>query len=110
MNRMPLNCGHVFEHATTIKRPCQRHRFVAAPLYSTGTLSTLQRGLYEVQGVVRHSETLQPMVLYRALYGQRGLWVRPFDMFLETVQVEGRTVSRFTWIANDATAQAEAAV
>ena len=67
-------------------------------------------GLYEVQGVVRHSETLQPMVLYRALYGQRGLWVRPFDMFLETVQVEGRTVSRFTWIANDATAQAEAAV
>ena len=39
-----------------------------------------------------------------------GLWVRPFDMFLETVQVEGRTVSRFTWIANDATAQAEAAV
>ena len=80
------------------------------PSIQLGLYLHYKGGLYEVQGVVRHSETLQPMVLYRALYGQRGLWVRPFDMFLETVQVEGRTVSRFTWIANDATAQAEAAV
>ena len=80
------------------------------PSIQPGLYRHYKGGLYEVQGVVRHSETLQPMVLYRALYGQRGLWVRPFDMFLETVQVEGRTVSRFTWIANDATAQAEAAV
>jgi hypothetical protein len=50
------------------------------------------------------------MVLYRALYGQRGLWVRPFDMFLEAVQVADRTVSRFTWIADDTTAQTEVAV
>ena len=80
------------------------------PSIHLGLYRHYKGGLYEVQGVVRHSETLQPMVLYRALYGQRGLWVRPFDMFLETVQVEGRTVSRFTWIANDATAQTEAAV
>ena len=37
--------------------------------------------LYEVEGTVRHSETLEPMTLYRALYGERGLWVRPAAMF-----------------------------
>jgi hypothetical protein len=39
--------------------------------------------LYEVIDTVRHSETLEPMTLYRALYGQRGLWVRPAAMFNE---------------------------
>jgi len=80
------------------------------PSIQFGVYRHYKGGLYEVQGVVRHSETLQPMVLYRALYGQRGLWVRPFDMFLETVQVADRTVSRFTWIADDTTAQTEVAV
>ena len=45
--------------------------------------------LYEVVGTVRHSETLEPMTLYRALYGQHGLWVRPAAMFNEAVDVEG---------------------
>ena len=80
------------------------------PFIQLGLYRHYKGGLYEVQGVVRHSETLQPMVLYQALYGQRGFWVRPFDMFLESVQVAGRTVSRFTRIADDTTAQAEAAV
>ena len=80
------------------------------PTIQLGLYRHYKGGLYEVQGVVRHSETLQPMVLYRARYGQRGLWVRPFDMFLETVQVAGRTVSRFTWIADDTTVRTEAAV
>ena len=51
--------------------------------------------LYEVIDTVRHSETLEPMTLYRALYGQRGLWVRPAAMFLEDVNVDGQTRSRF---------------
>ena len=80
------------------------------PSIELGLYRHYKGGLYEVHGVVRHSETLQPMVLYRALYGQRGLWVRPFEMFLETVQVAGRAVSRFTRIEDDATTQAEAAV
>ena len=46
-------------------------------------------GLYEVVGTVRHSETLEPMTLYRALYGEQGLWVRPAAMFNETVEVAG---------------------
>jgi hypothetical protein len=53
-------------------------------------------GEYEVLGVVRHSETLEPLVLYRPLYNTSGMWVRPFAMFLETVQVEGQPVRRFT--------------
>lgn len=80
------------------------------PSIQRGLYRHYKGGLYEVQGVVRHSETLEPMVLYRALYGQRGLWVRPFDMFLETVHVAGQTVSRFTWVADGTTAQTEAAV
>ena len=50
---------------------------------------------YEVLGTVRHSETLEPMTLYRALYGEHGLWVRPAAMFLETVVIEGITQARF---------------
>ena len=51
--------------------------------------------LYEVLGIARHSETLDELVVYRALYGDFGLWVRPKAMFLETVNVEGRPVPRF---------------
>ncbi len=53
---------------------------------------------YEVYGVVTHSETVEPMVLYRALYGERGLWVRPFEMFRETVSINGEDVLRFTLV------------
>ena len=53
---------------------------------------------YEVIGVARHSETEESFVVYRALYGERGLWVRPAAMFLDTVTVtvDGRSVLRFT--------------
>lgn len=51
--------------------------------------------LYEVVGVARHSETLEPVVVYRALYGTGGLWVRPASMFLETVEVGGIRRPRF---------------
>lgn len=54
---------------------------------------------YQVLGLVRHSETLEPLVLYQALYGERGLWVRPLAMFQETVVVDGQTRPRFLRIA-----------
>ena len=50
---------------------------------------------YEVLGVARHSETEEECVVYRALYGDFGLWIRPKAMFLEIVQVDGQTVPRF---------------
>ena len=50
---------------------------------------------YEVLGVARHSETEEEYVVYRALYGERGLWIRPTAMFEELVVIEGRHVPRF---------------
>lgn len=50
-------------------------------------------------GVVRHSETLEPLVLYRPLYNDSGLWVRPHAMFFEEIEVDGRRLPRFTRLA-----------
>jgi hypothetical protein len=50
---------------------------------------------YEVLGVARHSETEEELVVYRCLYGDDSLWVRPLAMFTEKVHVEGRPVPRF---------------
>ena len=52
-------------------------------------------GLYRVEGIARHSETLEEMVVYRALYGEGGLWVRPAAMWNETVTHEGVLQPRF---------------
>ncbi|MBL9187165.1 MAG: DUF1653 domain-containing protein [Opitutaceae bacterium] len=54
---------------------------------------------YRVTGLARHSETLEPLVVYQALYGEHGLWVRPAAMFGETVEVAGRCVPRFAYLA-----------
>ncbi len=53
---------------------------------------------YRVLGVARHSETLEPLVVYQALYGERGLWVRPAAMWTEQVEREGKTMPRFTYV------------
>ena len=53
---------------------------------------------YEVIGIAKHSETLEEMVVYRALYGEGGIWVRPRNMWNETVVHNGETVKRFTKI------------
>ncbi len=60
--------------------------------------------IYEVIGIVHHSETLEEMVLYKALYestfGKDALWVRPKEMFLENVEINGEEVSRFEYIGD----------
>lgn len=56
---------------------------------------------YEVVAVARHSETLDLVVVYKALYGDGGLWVRPYAMFCEDVVVDGRPVRRFAPIEPD---------
>ncbi|MGE4440315.1 MAG: DUF1653 domain-containing protein [Desulfomicrobium sp.] len=53
-------------------------------------------GEYEVLGVARHSEGLEDMVVYRPLYNDTGLWVRPLSMFMETVERNGKTQPRFS--------------
>jgi len=64
-----------------------------------GVYRHFKGNLYELVGIANHSETLEEMVVYRALYGDGGLWVRPASMWCENVEHEGRTVSRFTYIA-----------
>jgi len=53
---------------------------------------------YEVIGVAKHSETEEELVVYHALYGERGLWVRPMKMFCENVIVDGKEVPRFKFV------------
>ena len=53
---------------------------------------------YELIGIANHSETLEKMVVYRALYGEGALWVRPLSMWSESVEVNGKSVLRFTYI------------
>lgn len=50
---------------------------------------------YLVLHLAKHSETLEELVVYQALYGERGIWVRPLDMFLEQVEVNGQRMNRF---------------
>ena len=57
--------------------------------------------LYQVLGTVRHSESLEPLTLYKALYGDQGLWVRPAAMFNETVDIKGVNQPRFTWLGEE---------
>ena len=56
---------------------------------------------YEVLYLAKHSETLEPMVVYRALYGERGIWVRPASMWSETVERDGKTYTRFTKVDDE---------
>lgn len=70
------------------------------PTIALGRYRHVKGGEYEVLGVVRHSETLEPLVLYRPLRDAEtiGLWVRPYAMFLEVIEFEGRRQTRFTRI------------
>lgn len=54
--------------------------------------------MYEIFMMARHSETEEWMVVYKALYGDEGMWVRPFDMFVEKVKVDGVMVDRFKYL------------
>jgi len=57
--------------------------------------------MYQVLGTVRHSESLEPMTLYKALYGEQGMWVRPAAMFNETVEINGVVQARFAWVGEE---------
>lgn len=53
---------------------------------------------YEVLGIAKHSETQEELVVYRALYDDHGLWVRPKKMFMEEVEIDGRIMPRFQYL------------
>jgi len=56
---------------------------------------------YEVVDIAGHSETDEEYVVYRALYGERGLWIRPLTNFIESVEYGGGSVQRFTWLGEN---------
>ena len=68
------------------------------PTARPGRYRHYKGGEYEVVGVARHSESLEPLVVYRPLYDDSGLWVRPHAMFFEDVEVEGRRQPRFAFV------------
>jgi len=63
-----------------------------------GEYQHFKGGRYELIAVAKHSETCEDMVVYRALYGDGGVWVRPLSMWEELVEYKGKTVKRFTRI------------
>lgn len=72
------------------------------PATPRGRYRHYKGALYEVLACVRHSETEEPLVLYRALAGDSGLWVRPHGMFFERVRIDGREQARFERLETDA--------
>lgn len=68
------------------------------PALQTGRYRHYKGPDYEVLGVARHSETLELVVVYRPLYGESALWVRPFNMFVGEVMVDGHVQPRFVHI------------
>jgi hypothetical protein len=65
-------------------------------MIQTGVYRHYKGNLYKVIGVAKHSETMEDMVVYKALYGERGTWVRPAKMWNEFVEVDGKQILRFT--------------
>lgn len=71
------------------------------PRLPTGVYEHYKQLRYRVLGVVRHSETLEALVLYQPLYGEGALWVRPYAMFVEEVDVDGVRRPRFALVQAD---------
>lgn len=71
-----------------------------APDIRLGRYRHYKGQLYEVIGLARHSESLEWLVVYRALYGNFGLWVRPAGMFTETIEIAGLPVPRFEYLGS----------
>ena len=67
-----------------------------------GTYRHYKGPLYDVLGLARHSETEEWLVVYRPQYGERGLWVRPLNMFTEQVIHNGNSVPRFEYVGTHA--------
>ena len=67
----------------------------------TGIYEHYKGSKYQVIDTVTHSETEELMVLYRTMYGNQDLWVRPYDMFCENITIDSKTVPRFKYIGEE---------
>ena len=69
-------------------------------MISKGRYQHFKGNFYEVIDIALHSETKEPFVVYRALYGEHGLWIRPLSMFDETIESEGKIFKRFQYVGD----------
>jgi len=76
--------------------PVPADELAALPSLPLGRYRHYKGGEYEVMGVARHSETHAPLVVYRPLYNASGWWVRPYAMFVETIEIDGVRQARFS--------------
>ena len=74
---------------------------IAVPSIPKGRYQHFKGNFYELVDVALHSETQEPYVVYRALYGDGGLWIRPFAMFDETIERDGKTLKRFQYVGDE---------
>jgi len=88
-------------HGARIRMPTMSAPLPALPHLPTGLYRHYRGRLYTVLHVARHSETLEPQVVYRAEYGAREIWVRPYAMFVETVGDGAAAVPRFRPVGDD---------
>ena len=66
-----------------------------------------KENIYKILHIAKDSETLEDIVIYQTMYGKKGVWVRPKDMFVEIIEMDGKLIRRFTEISDD---EAEAAI
>lgn len=92
----PMWFGEDVTHENEYTNAAISEKRLAVPEIAPGRYRHFKGGEYEVLSVAKHSETLQPMVVYRALYGEGDVWVRPASMWTETVEHEGKIVPRFS--------------
>ncbi len=70
-------------------------------MFEKGIYRHFKGNKYELLALAKHSETLEEMVVYKALYGEGGVWVRPASMWDEEVEFEGKKVKRFTYLGKE---------
>ena len=73
-------------------------RHLSPKPFRTGLYRHYKGGEYQVLDLAKHSETEELLVVYRPLYGEQKLWVRPFEMFFEQVNIDGQLLDRFKWV------------
>jgi len=75
-----------------------RTELAPLPELRTGRYRHYKGNEYEVIGLARHSESEEVLVVYRPLYNESGMWVRPYPMFMESVEIDGKQIPRFAFI------------
>ncbi len=96
-----LACGYTVERRCAMYGGHDRCVVAKRLLPLAGRYRHFKGMPYQVLGIAKHSETTEPMVVYRALYGERETWVRPASMWFETVERDGCTGPRFVWAAEE---------